>query len=147
MTAAWASAIATWHYDAPFDRYDGTDATAPTLLDGNHLAVLEDDELVGYVGLGEESRVSGGPPPRDDVTDIGMGIRPDRVSDRLGTRTGELVIETLQMAGHPALRASILADNARSVRLALRLGFHETGEFLAEPSGDRFVVLERELLG
>jgi RimJ/RimL family protein N-acetyltransferase len=68
------------------------------------------------------------------------------LSERLGTRAGELVLETLQLAGHTALRASVLATNERSIRLAVRLGFHETSSFVASRDGSRFVVLERELL-
>ncbi|HUD70125.1 MAG TPA: GNAT family protein [Acidimicrobiales bacterium] len=147
MTADWATRIAGWRYERPFDVYNPSEDTAGSMLDGNHLAVLDDGELVGFVGLGGESRVPGGPEPREDVTDVGVGIRPDLLSERLGTRTGELVLETLQMAGHTALRASVLASNERSIHLAVRLGFHETGSFVATRDGERFVVLERELLG
>jgi RimJ/RimL family protein N-acetyltransferase len=146
MTSAWASQVAGWRYEPPLDVYNPNEDTVASMLDGNHLAILADGELVGFVGLGAESRVPGGPPPLDDVTDVGVGIRPDMLSERLGTRAGELVLETLQMAGHPALRASVLASNERSIRLAVRLGFHETGSFLGSRDGERFVVLERELL-
>jgi RimJ/RimL family protein N-acetyltransferase len=126
--------------------YNPNEGTVASLLDGNHLAILDDGELVGFIGLGVESRVPGGPVARDDVTDVGVGIRPDLLSERLGTRGGELVLETLHMAGHTALRASVLASNERSIKLAMRLGFRETGAFLSSRDGERFVVLERELL-
>ena len=146
MCAAWASEVAEWCYEPPFDVYNPNEGTVASLLDGNHLAILDGGGLVGFVGLGGEARVPGGPPPRDDVTDVGVGIRPDLLSERLGTRAGELVLETLQMAGHTALRASVLASNERTIRLAVRLGFHETDSFLSSADGARFVVLERELL-
>ena len=146
MTADSAAQIAGWRYQPPLDIYNPSEDTAVSMLDGNHLAILDDGELVGFVGLGAASRVPGGPEPRENVTDVGVGIRPDALSERLGTRAGELVLETLQMAGHTALRASVLASNERSIRLAMRLGFHETGSFLASRDGARFVVLERELL-
>ena len=101
MTSAWASQVAGWRYEPPLDVYNPNEDTVASMLDGNHLAILAD---------------------------------------------GELVLETLQMAGHPALRASVLASNERSIRLAVRLGFHETGSFLGSRDGERFVVLERELL-
>lgn len=146
MTVDWASQIADWRYEAPLDIYNPSLDSVGAMLDGSHLAILDDGEFVGFVCLGVESRVPGGPEPRDDVTDVGIGIRPDVLSERLGTRAGELVLETLQMAGHTALRASVLATNERSIRLAVRLGFCETGSFLASRDGSRFVVLERELL-
>jgi RimJ/RimL family protein N-acetyltransferase len=146
MTVDWATEVARWRYPPPLDIYNPTDDTAGAMLDGNHLAILDDGELVGFIGLGVESRVPGGPVARDDVTDVGVGIRPDLLSERLGTRAGELVLETLHMAGHTALRASVLASNERSIRLAMRLGFRETGAFLSSRDGARFVVLERELL-
>lgn len=146
MTAAWAAEVAEWRYEAPLDVYNPNADTVASLLDGNHLAILDGGGLVGYVSLGIEARVPGGPPSRDDVTDVGVGIRPDHLSERLGTRAGELVLETLGIAGHTTLRASVLASNDRSIRLAVRLGFHETGTFLASRDGEQFVVLERELL-
>jgi ribosomal-protein-alanine N-acetyltransferase len=147
MTATWASSVAEWRYLPPLDAYNPSEDAVASMLDGNHLAILDGGELVGFVCLGIESRVPGGPPPGDDVTDVGVGIAPDRLGERLGTRAGALVLETLQMAGHTMLRASVLASNERSIRLAMRLGFHETGSFVASRDGSDFVVLERELLG
>jgi len=146
MTADWSAQIAGWRYPPPLDVYNSSGDTATAMLDGNHLAILDDGELVGFVSLGAESRVPGGPPPHDEVTDVGVGIKPDLLSERVGTRAGELVLEMLQMAGHTALRASVLATNERSLRLAVRLGFHQTGSFHSSRDGERFIVLERELL-
>jgi [ribosomal protein S18]-alanine N-acetyltransferase len=146
MTAEAASQIAAWHYVAPYDVYD-VSADGPTvLLDGDHVAVLDDDEVVGFVCFGAAARVPGGPTGGDGVVDVGIGIRPDVLSDRLGTRAGELALETLRMAGHGRLRASVMEWNERSIRLALRLGFTATTSFADERDGRRFTVLERELL-
>lgn len=146
MTADWARQIADWRYAPPLDVYNPSEESVGSMLDGCHLAVIDDAELVGFVSLGTESRVPGGPEARDDITDLGVGIRPDLLGKRIGTRTGELVLATLQIAGHTALRVSVLATNERSIRLAMRLGFCATGSFLASRDGASFVVLERELL-
>jgi ribosomal-protein-alanine N-acetyltransferase len=145
MSEAWAREVAAWRYEAPYDRYDGEEGGVAGLLDGNHVAVLDDGEFVGYVGTGPECRVPGGP-DAGGCTDVGIGIRPDRLSERLGTRIGELAMQMLATGGHDALRVSVLSSNERSLRLALRLGFHETGMFTSTVDGSTFTVLERELL-
>ena len=87
-----------------------------------------------------------GGPDDDGAVDIGIGIRPDRLSDRLGTRAGDLILETMRVGGVRRLRVSVLASNERSIRLALRLGFLQSSTFLDARDGRQFVVLERELL-
>ncbi len=145
MSERWAREIAAWRYEPPFDRCDGTEEGVAGLLDANHVAILEDGELVGYFGTGPECRVPGGP-AGDEATDVGIGIRPDRTSERLGARAGELAIQALALGGHTALRASVLSSNERSLRLALRLGFHAAGSFSSSVDGAEFTVLELELL-
>jgi len=145
MAREWAEMVAGWRYEPPFDVYDGRPEVVASLLDGNHLGVLEDGELVGFVAVGEECRVPGGPTD-DTATDLGIGIRPDRRGEGLGTRACSLLFEALALAGHVRLRVSVLASNDWSLALALRLGFRERGEFLDERDGRRFLVLERELL-
>ncbi len=146
MTTAFAEEVATWRYDPPYDVYDGDERAVVTMCDGNHLAILDDGRFVGYVEVGDEARVPGGPPGADGVTDVGMGLHPRCLSAGLGKRAGSLAIEALRLAGHVALRASVLATNERSVRLAETLGFTRTGDF-CDPQGRAFVVLERELSG
>jgi RimJ/RimL family protein N-acetyltransferase len=145
MTPEWADDVALWRYEAPFEVYNGDDASPLALLDGNHLAILDDGAFVGYVGIGPECRVPGGPDD-DGAVDIGIGIRPDRLSERLGTRAGELLLETMRVGGVRRLRVSVLSSNERSIRLALRLGFLQASTFEDARDGRTFVVLERELL-
>lgn len=142
MTRSFAEAVAAWHYDAPYDLYDGDARTVEALMDGNHLAVVEDGGIVGFVGVGLEARVPGGPTDLD-ATDVGIGIAPDRVSEGLGARAGALAIEALALAGCTRLRVSILERNERSRRLASSLGFVETGSFTSA-AGDDFVIAVRE---
>jgi [ribosomal protein S18]-alanine N-acetyltransferase len=146
MTTTWADEVAAWRYEPPFDLYDGQESTVAVLLDGNHLAILDDGAFIGFVEIGPEARVRGGPTEEPDVTDVGFGLAPDRVSRGFGTRAGALAIEVLRLAGHGSLRASILASNDRSRRLAAGLGFHETAAFEDE-SGRRFVVVVRAAEG
>lgn len=144
MTRAFADEVAAWRYEPPYDCYDGNEGAAESLLDGQHVAILEDGRFVGFVGVGTEARVPGGPPDEDAVTDVGIGLDPRRLSEGLGTQAGALVLETLRLAGHARLRVSVLASNDRSKRLVERLGFTRTGGF-CDLEGRRFVVLERDL--
>lgn len=143
MTESFAEAVASWRYEPPYDLYDGTEAGVAGLLDGNHLAVLDDGRFVGFVATGPEARVRGGPVETPGVTDVGFGLAPDTLSRGVGTRAGALAVEALRIAGHTTLRASILASNERSRRLAEGLGFAEVGEF-DDDVGRRFVVAVRD---
>lgn len=145
MTAALAAEVALWRYASPDDVHDGTPGTPMALLDGNHVAIMAGDEFVGFVGIGGEARVRGGPHDDGDVTDVAIGIRPDRLGEGIGTRAGLLAIETLRFDGHRRLRVCILDDNDRSVALALRLGFHEAGSFERESDATRFRQFELEV--
>jgi L-amino acid N-acyltransferase YncA len=142
MAPEWAASVAQWRYPPPFDVNDGDPSAASVLVDGNHVAILLDGAFVGYACVGQEALVRGGPPLEPGITDVGMGLHPDRVSAGLGSRAGELVIETLAFVGHDELRASILAANERSCRLVRRLGFVEVGQF-DDDAGRRFFVFRR----
>jgi ribosomal-protein-alanine N-acetyltransferase len=143
MTKEWADEVAAWRYEPPFDLYNGEESGVLGLLDGNHLAILEDHRFIGFVATGPEARVRGGPSASPGVTDVGFGMAPDKVSRGLGTRAAALAFETLRLAGHGALRASILASNERSRRFAAGLGFTESSDFEDE-SGRTFVVVVRD---
>ncbi len=145
MSKQWAEQVAAWHYEPPFDVYDGDELAPTALLDGNHLAILEDGEFVGYVATGQEARVRGGPPEEPGITDVGIGLAPDRVGERRGTKAGELAIEALRIAGHATLRACILESNVRSRRLASGLGFVAGDRFDDHDAARSFVVYVRTL--
>lgn len=145
MAASHAAQVASWRYGPPYARYDGTDDAPAALLDGNHVAILDDGVFVGYICTGLEARVPGGPAPAADVTDVGIGIRPDAVGQGVGTRAGALAIEALRAGGHERLRVCIAADNARSIALAERLGFERAGTFTDPRDETPFLVLERRL--
>jgi L-amino acid N-acyltransferase YncA len=142
MSAEWAASVAKWRYPPPFDVYDGEPGAATVLMDGNHVAILEHGDFVGYACVGTEALVRGGPPAEAGILDVGMGLHPDRVSAGLGARAAALVVETLAYAGHDVLRASVLAANDRSSRLVRGLGFVEVGQF-DDDAGRRFAVFVR----
>jgi hypothetical protein len=57
MTVDWATQIAAWRYEAPLDVYNSSLDGVAAMLDGSHLAILDNGVLVGFVSLGVESRV------------------------------------------------------------------------------------------
>lgn len=134
LTAAEAAAIATWHYEPPFDIYD---CEAPPLE--GYFPVLLDGHLAGFVCIGEQARVTG-QLPVDDMIDVGAGLRPDLLGQGLGTALLALVVER-----YPGrrLRAAVAAFNERSVRLCRSAGFTQVCRFPG-PGGREFVELIRE---
>ena len=118
-----------------------TSGEVPRLVDDDHVAILLDGALVGVAVVAAAARVPGGP-PADGVTDLWIAIRPEHRGRRLATRGGELVLESLRMGGHTALRATVATEDEAARRLSLRLGFLPR----VDDEGAAVVVLERELL-
>jgi ribosomal-protein-alanine N-acetyltransferase len=84
-----AAAVASWRYPPPFDLYDSTSADDLSGPDGGghgyYALTTAGGELVGFCCLGPAGRVPG----QDDeqgTLDLGLGIRPDLVSQGLASR-------------------------------------------------------------
>jgi Acetyltransferase (GNAT) family len=146
MTAERAREVATWRYEPPCDADVAATLDERTLLDGEHVAILEDSTLVGFLAVGVVTTIT--PDEDEDAsTDVVIGIRPDRLGERLGTRAGELALEALGLGGHRSLRAVVRATDDRALRLALRLGFSPTSTRISEVDGATFAILTRDVLG
>jgi RimJ/RimL family protein N-acetyltransferase len=150
LSADEAAAIAQWRYEPPFDLYDGSgpEAVGPLLhRDGQgygYYPVEAAGELVGFVCFGPEARVSG-QAEELGTCDVGAGLRPDRLSARVGT---ELLPLALRFAAErfaaERARVAIAAFNDRSRRLCTAAGFTLVREFEG-PAGRPFVELTRPL--
>ena len=68
MTRQWSDEVATWRYDAPYEVYNGNETSSAALLDGNHLAILDDGRFIGYVATGLEARVRASRPSLDRLS-------------------------------------------------------------------------------
>jgi ribosomal-protein-alanine N-acetyltransferase len=129
-------AIARWRYPAPYDVYDSAPvdassellaATAAYYADAAHNYFAVDDEtgeLLGFGCFGVEAQVPGYDYSEQDTLDIGLGMRPDRVSSGRGQAFLASILAHALTRHTPTLfRATIATFNERSARTFLRAGF------------------------
>ena len=160
LTPSDAAAIATWRYEPPFDLYDstgGADDYEPPDEHGFGYWVVDADQVhggdasgesgsrsvVAFVCVGPEGRVPG----QDDepgTLDIGMGVRPDAVSQGVASSLVPAVLDAVIERWAPRrLRTAVAAFNERSLRLCRSAGLAERRRF-AGPGGREFVEMVRD---
>lgn len=145
LTDEEAATVATWAYQPPFDLYNSSGPEVFRLPD--YHPVYDHDELVAFVCFGAEARVLGQDPEVGTV-DVGAGVRPDLLSQRIGTG---LMPEAIEFArthvGARRMRTAVAAFNERSLRLCESAGFKWVRTFEG-PAGREFVefVLDLDLL-
>jgi [ribosomal protein S18]-alanine N-acetyltransferase len=131
-----AEALASWRYQGPWSAYDSQPGDEAISAQAGFHAVVDDaGSLVGFVCIGQEARVLG-LAAEDGITDIGVGMRPDLVGRGLGSAFGAVVLDHVhELCGDGPLRVVVQSWNERSLRLARRLGFRETGTHRCEQGG------------
>ena len=146
LVRADIDAIATWHYDPPYDIYDvdkNAMKAAQSDLKSTFRAISDTAELVGYCSFGHDGQVPGGD-YLDPAPDIGIGIRPDLVGrGHASAFLAPVIAEVTRMALGIPLRVTVAALNERSIRAWTRQKFVETSRFTGFPSGLPFVILTR----
>jgi RimJ/RimL family protein N-acetyltransferase len=135
MTAGEAEQVAAWQYEADWSVYN-VDSARPLLDDlACYHSVVENLRTIGFCCTGVAARVAG-MTDEPGILDVGMGMDPTLVGRGRGAAFGATVLRYLA-AHHPdqTLRAVIQDWNARSIRLARRLGFSDVGELIADQGG------------
>jgi [ribosomal protein S18]-alanine N-acetyltransferase len=152
LTPEEARAIAAWRYEPPFHFYDFSVEDPVAVLTTRderghgYYPVLVADDVVGYVCFGAEGRVPG-QEELPGTLDVGMGLAPDRLSQRLATALlPEVVRVARERFGATRLRAAVAAFNDRSLRLCASAGFRPVREFPG-PDDRPFVELVLHLAG
>ncbi|MGA7688565.1 MAG: GNAT family N-acetyltransferase [Jiangellales bacterium] len=150
MTPADAAIVATWTYPPPHDLYNATGDAGeyePPDADGHGYWVIDADDgsgVIAFVCVGPEGRVPG----QDDepgTLDVGMGVRPDAVSQGVAGRLVAPIVASVVSTWRPRrLRTAVAAFNERSLRLCRAAGMRERRRF-GGPSGREFVELVAEL--
>lgn len=142
-----AARVAAWVYEPPYDIYDGDpehpdDFTAGSDGYGYYgVATAGDDEVIGFCCFGAEARVRG-QESQNGTLDVGGGVRPDLVSQRLATQVFPLILEFGHERFAPErFRTAVASFNERSLRLCVAVGFREVRRF--EGPGREFVELVR----
>lgn len=121
----YASEVATWHYEPPYDFYDlaSDPADAAEMRDpasASHFrAVLANgDDLDAFWYFDWQ----------DDVVEVGIGLRPDLTGHGHGESFLRAQLDYAAQSWQPNMfRLFVAAWNERAIRLYERLGFREVG--------------------
>lgn len=147
MTEAAARSIALWRYEPPYDFYDRSEAEVLGMLDqaNRYFAIRADGDLVGYVCVGPDARVSD-QQADPETDDIGWGFRPDLTGRGMASRWLAAVLELLDgVLRAETQRVVIAAWNQRSQTTAHRLGFGDPATF--SNNDGEWLVLTRPATG
>ena len=99
------------------------------LPDNRYHAILADGALIGFCCYDPDAQVPGGD-YRAQALDAGIGLRPDRTGQGLGTPILQAVLEQAVRTWAPRwVRTTIVAWNRRSIRTFERLGLAQRGAF------------------
>jgi ribosomal-protein-alanine N-acetyltransferase len=121
---AYASEVATWHYEPPYDFYDlaSDPSDAAEMRDPAHAshfrAVLagRDDRLDAFWYFDWH----------EDVVEVGIGLRPDLTGCGHGESFLRAQLDYASESWQPkTFRLFVAAWNGRAIRLYERLGFRE----------------------
>jgi RimJ/RimL family protein N-acetyltransferase len=122
----YASEVATWHYEPPYDFYDlaSDPHDEAEMRDPAHAqhyrAVLGDrDDLLDAFWYFD---------PQGNVIHVGIGLRPELTGRGLGESFLRAQLDYATSLWSPAtFRLFVAAWNERAIRLYARLGFSEVG--------------------
>ncbi|MEK5057984.1 GNAT family N-acetyltransferase [Paenibacillus sp. FSL H7-0326] len=131
MTEEYAASIAEWTYEESYSFYnmDGSEETISELMNGEYYYVLNDDnELFGFICIGESARVSGGYEVGiyndDNCIDLGLGLAPSRTGMGNGAHfmadSIKFIIEEYQTSN---IQLVVAAFNERAIKVYERVGF------------------------
>ena len=150
MTSPQAREICGWRYPPPYDVYDSklTVDAMREYLNGTYSSV-EDRQgfLVGFVCFGTSAQVplgSGDAYDRTELTDIGLGLRPDLCGQGQGAA---IFLAGMDLArrrlGATGFRLTVASFNRRAITVYERAGFTTGQRFVSGTAGREreFVVM------
>jgi ribosomal-protein-alanine N-acetyltransferase len=147
ITKEYAEIISCWQCAPPYEMYsmDGSQGVQQELLEQLYFVVLDSHHIVGYFCLGEAAQVPAGRDTgmyKDDLTDIGIGMRPDVTGNRLGKEFFSFVLMHAKEAlGIQSFRLTVAAFNKRAIKLYETYGFQTMGSFYRNDM--KFYVMKR----
>ena len=131
MTKEIATQIASWHYEPPYDFYngDGTQELIEEMLDGAYKVVLDGENVIGFYCTGQSALVPFGHTVnayRAPCIDLGLGMNPVFVGQGNGQLFCTFVIEQIEQENpQMPLRLTVATFNKRAIHLYEKLGFKE----------------------
>lgn len=150
MNVAYATQIAHWQYDAPYDVYNSVsdpseiEKAIQSYLDpqnGYYCLIDAHDELVAFCCFGEDAQVPGGD-YTNTALDIGLGVHPDLTGQGQGQRYIADVLNFAQLTFHSTIfRVTVAAFNERALRAWKKASFQQIQTFSARADGRLFMIL------
>lgn len=140
MNAAYAHAIANWHYEGLYAFYDMDqdvedleELLNPDNWPGRYCAVVnEHGKLVGFFCFDQE----------DEAIVVGLGLSPEFTGSGLGQAFVEAGLEYARQKFRPAVfRLSVATFNQRAIRVYEKVGFKPDGMFIQETNGGQYEFL------
>jgi [ribosomal protein S18]-alanine N-acetyltransferase len=122
----YASEVATWHYEPPYDFYDVASDPAdaalmrdPTRSEHFRAVFADGDERLHAFWYFDW---------HEDVVEVGIGLRPDLTGRGHGESFLRAQLDYASESWRPnTFRLFVAAWNERAIRLYERLGFREVG--------------------
>ncbi|KUP09612.1 ribosomal-protein-alanine acetyltransferase [Bacillus coahuilensis m2-6] len=126
-----------WHYEQEYDFYDMEadnedleEFLNPVTRGNNMFSVSEDNVLVGFLSVSEETL---------STFEIGLGMRPDLTGQGMGQNFLVGCIEFVQKKFSPRiLTLSVATFNQRAIKVYKKVGFKEIEVFMQETNGSQF---------
>ena len=136
MTESFAKEISGWTYPAPYEIYSlkPTDEEIEQLMNGLHVAVVEGEELIGFVAFGWSAQVvcdeSEEMYEDESYTDIAFGLRPDLCDRGRGLSLVKCGIDFVKdIFSEDGVRLTVRSDNLRAIKVYERAGFVKSSAF------------------
>lgn len=140
MTQVYAREIITWHYEPPYDIYNMTDAYDELMA--SYYAVVEEEEVIGFMCLGEDAQV----PPGDytqQAIDFGLGMKPSLTGKGYGHSFVKTCMDFIESSNQEKLRLTVADFNKRAIKVYEGLGFIRTQTFKRQERS--FHIMVRDL--
>ena len=132
-----AKQISKWVYKEPFSIYsmDESDSCINELLNGYYFSVSDkENNLIGYYCFGESAQVPAGNRfgvyDSKDITDIGLGIKPNLCGKGLGLNFFSSGLEFARnKLSSKVFRLTVATFNQRAIKVYERIGFKKVNSF------------------
>lgn len=132
-----AKQISKWVYNEPYSIYsmDESDGCINELLNGYYFSAFDrENNLIGYYCFGESAQVPAGNQfgvyDFKDITDIGLGIKPDLCGQGFGFGFLNSGLDFARnMLSSKGFRLTVATFNQRAIKVYQRIGFKKANSF------------------
>lgn len=132
MTEAFIRQIMTWQYPEPYGIYNMCDEEdiIEEMMDGSYYAVVDENDLVGFLCYGKNAQVPHEPGYEAGYLDIGLGMKPDYCGQGRGL---DFVLDAIDFGKKhfdlKKIRLTVASFNKRAIKVYQRAGFKSLYSF------------------